>query len=101
VVRVDRQGPELVEGETPPGVVGDDFLDAVELGVLVRVGRPPPGAGALEGDVVFAEQPSQPFPADGHGPDGVVGKIAGEFADAPVGERRPSFLGRVRAVVMR
>ena len=40
VVRADRQRPELVEGETAVGEQGGDLVDAVELGVLARVGAP-------------------------------------------------------------
>jgi hypothetical protein len=56
VLRADRQRPELVEGETPVREPGGDLLDAVEFGVLVRVGGLLPRAGALERDLVAALQ---------------------------------------------
>jgi len=39
----DRQRPELVEGEAPVRESAGDFLDPVELAVLVRVARLFPG----------------------------------------------------------
>ena len=39
----DRQWPELVEGEAPVRESAGDFLDPVELAVLVRVARLFPG----------------------------------------------------------
>jgi len=56
VVRAARQRPELVEGEAPVRESGGDFLDTVESGFLVRVGELLPGPGALQRDVVAAQQ---------------------------------------------
>src|SRR4051812_10818934 len=84
--RIDS-GPNWVEGETAVRELRGDLLDAVEFGVLVRVGGLLPGAGALERDVVAAQQLPQPFPAHPYSPDSVGGQVVGQLADAPVGER--------------
>jgi hypothetical protein len=64
-------------------------LDPREFRFPLRVGRFLPRLGALEGDLVFAEQLPQPFPADSDVSSGVGGEVVGEFADAPAGERLP------------
>jgi hypothetical protein len=72
--------------------VAAHVLDAVELGVLVRIGGFLPGARALEADVVLAQDLAQPLAADDDPPvmtpsSEIGGEVGGEFAQAPVRER--------------
>jgi len=90
--RIDS-GPNWSKGETPVREPGGDLLDPVELGVEVRVGGLLPGAGALERDVVAAQQLPQPFPADDDAAARVGGQVVGELTDAPVRQRAPQGLG--------
>jgi hypothetical protein len=46
-----------------------------------------PGAGALEGDPVSAQELPEPLAADRDLADGVAVQVVGELAQAPVGER--------------
>jgi hypothetical protein len=69
----------------------EDLLDAGQLGLSVGIGGLLPGLGALKGELVGGQQPAGPFPADVHDPPGVVGQVADQLAQAPVGERLPEF----------
>jgi hypothetical protein len=88
----DRQRPELVEREAPVRGAAGHLLDAVELGVLVRVGRLLPGPRALQADTGIVQDLAQPFSAD-HDPPvrtvkvGSAGEVGGELAQAPPSER--------------
>jgi hypothetical protein len=55
VAGADRQRPELVEREASCEALGGDLFDAVQFGLVVRVGGLLPGAGPLEGDVMAGE----------------------------------------------
>ena len=91
VAWADRQRPELVEGETAVRESAGHLLDPIQLDVLVRIFGLLPSPRALEGDSVRAQDLPQPFPADLHHPDRVVGQVVGELADAPMGERAPQL----------
>lgn len=89
----DRQRAELVEGETAIQEIPGHVLNAVDLGVLVGIFGLLPGARALEGDPVFAQDLPQPFPADPDRSDPVAGQVVGELAETPVRERLPQSDG--------
>src|SRR2546422_2283966 len=84
---------ELIEGEAAVGEGGGHLLDAVQLGVAEWVVGLLPRLGPLEGDLVLLEDLSDPLPADHHSADGVVGQVAAELADTPVGEGHAKALG--------
>src|SRR4051794_3675643 len=67
-------------------------LDTRQFGIPLRVRRLLPGLGPLEGDVVIGQQPPGPLPADRQHPHRVVGQIADQLAQAPVGERAAELL---------
>ena len=92
MVRPDRQRPELVEREAPVREGGGDRLDAVQLGLPLRVGGLLPRAGPLEGHLVPAQDLPQPLPPDGDHPHRVGGQVVGQLADTPAGEGHTQLL---------
>lgn len=98
VAGADRQGPELIEGEVPVQGMPGHVPDGVEFGVLVGVLGLLPGASALEGDPVFAQDLIQPFTADLDRSDPVAGQVVGEPARLQCVNGRPSLAGRILAV---
>ncbi len=82
----DAQRAELVEREDPLRYVFQQVLDAVELGVVVRVGGLLPGAGALEGDAAPGQQAAQGLAAQADRAARDGGQVGGELAQGPVGE---------------
>jgi hypothetical protein len=100
---MDR-GPNWSNAKHWLGEPGHHLVDAVEFGVVVRVGGGLPGPGALEADVVFVQDRPDAFAADpdrvGRGPGRVLVavvavEVGGQLADAPVRERQAE--GRVFA----
>lgn len=85
--RADVQRTELVERERAIRVVFEHVLDAVQLGVTVRVVGLLPRLRSLERDVVVDQDLTATLPADLHDPFGIVGEVVDEFADRPPGER--------------
>ena len=83
----DRERPELVEREAAHREVAGHVVDPVQFGVLVGVGGFLPGTRALEADVVFAQDLTQPLTTDLDPPVAVVGEVGDQFAHAPVRER--------------
>ena len=55
----------------------EHLLDAVQFGVTLGVVGLFPGLGPLEGDVMSAQDLTEPFRADRHPPIVVVAEIAG------------------------
>ena len=97
--RVEGQRPELVEGEDPIGPVPQHLLDAVELGLLVRVVRLLPGLGPLEGHLVFVQDLTQPLPADPDPPEPGCSPGTPATCERSNGVKgRPTFSGRSLAV---
>ena len=66
------------------------LLDAIELLVALGVVGLLPGLGALDDDLVAIEDLTQALRAD---LEPVLDQVVAELAQAPVGERRPQFLG--------
>src|SRR4249919_110343 len=75
------------------------MLDAVQLGVAVRVGGLLPRPGALERDTPLVQELPQPLPPDLHPPGGTVSQVGGELAHAPVRKGLAQLSGRVVAAV--
>lgn len=87
------EGPELVESEHPLREVAGHVLDAGQFRVPLRIVRLLPRLRPLEGDAVFDQQLTQPFPPDGDRAGGLGAQIVGELTHAPPGERPPQGFG--------
>lgn len=86
-------GPNWSKAKAPLGEAAHDLLYPIQFRIRVGVGALLPGTGALEGDVVGAEQLPYSFPADHDGPVGVGVEVVGQLAQAPVGEGPAQLLG--------